>query len=560
MPRVRKKLDRQIKRYLSDKNDFLEDIKALKEHLNHTPNIPDHYIKIISNFPSFFSSVTNTYDQYEDKAKMALHNLNLSSKELNSLNKQLESLNASLNIILESLGSALLFFNEEGICSPVHSKSCSIILGVEPDNMHIWDILKMNTKEKEEFKSLIKFCFSNESAMTFEDIFGMASQNIISQKGKYITIEYRPIYAASGRLSNILAIADDKTHENEIKLRLKEKEKQSEKVMRTAFATKDYKRIISQTKEYFLSQKPKYEKEESIANIATEIHTLKGLTSSFHIHGLTDLFHKLEYEILGTDIDLEKAKQKIKNAVPSINSCVKTEIENVETLFGKEFIRDKEFIDVEKKELIEFYTLVKNDKKLADLFYKKFLTTPIFKKLKSLDLHAQQTADDLNKELHPIIFKGDNFLIPTNGYDELIDSFVHLIRNAIDHSIENPEERVEAGKPPQGSLYIKTKTYDINETKWAQIMFSDDGKGIDTNAIKKSLKNKGIETKNMDENAIVQTILNEKLTSKDTVTKTSGRGIGLDAVKNKVEALGGHIAIKHKKETIFIISFPISKN
>lgn len=560
MPRVQKKLDRQIKRYLSDKNDFLEDIEALKNHLARNPDIQESYIKILSGFPDFFSSVTKSYYDYEDKTKMALHNLNISSKELNELNATLETLNSSLNAVLESLGSALLFFNQEGTCSPIHSKSCTTTLGIKPGHKKIWTILNLKQKEKEEFQSLIKFAFSNESAMTFEDIFNMASKKMKSINGKYISVEYRPIYGSNAKLENILVIADDKTQEEEIKKRLEEKEKQSEKILRTVFAKNDYKRILNQTKEYFLTPEPKFKKEKTVADMTNEIHTLKGLTSSFHINELSNILHKLEYALNENDTDLENAKKEINNIVPSIKSCLETERKNIETLLGKDFIKDTETIEIDKKDLNEFYELLKDDEKIANRFFQSFLTTPIFDTLCTLNVHAQQTAKNLGKNIKPIIFKGENFLLPSKNYQPLTDSFVHLIRNAIDHSLETPEERTKSGKPAQASLFITTKTYNTQGKKWAQIAFSDDGKGLNIPAIKRSLKNKGIKTDNMNSKEIAQTIFEQKISSKETVSQTSGRGVGLNAVKNKAESLGGNIKIEQSKNTTFIVSFPLEIN
>jgi len=120
---------------------------------------------------------------------------------------------------------------------------------------------------------------------------------------------------------------------------------------------------------------------------------------------------------------------------------------------------------------------------------------------------------------------------------------MHIVRNTIDHGIETPQLRKERGKPPKGAI-----TLTINRTKeTAVIKVEDDGNGMDTELIKQKAIKKGIispeEGGNLTPENILMLVCAPNFSTAEKVTETSGRGVGMNIVKKKIEALGGNIAI-----------------
>ena len=144
--------------------------------------------------------------------------------------------------------------------------------------------------------------------------------------------------------------------------------------------------------------------------------------------------------------------------------------------------------------------------------------------------------------------------------EELGDILMHLVRNALDHGIEMPEERIAAGKSEQGTISITC----VRETKHIELRISDDGRGLNYNKIRsKALKlypERTDEIKNMSERELSQFLFQSGFSTKETVSALSGRGVGLDVVWTNVEKIKGRIKIESAegKGTSFILHFPLS--
>ena len=144
--------------------------------------------------------------------------------------------------------------------------------------------------------------------------------------------------------------------------------------------------------------------------------------------------------------------------------------------------------------------------------------------------------------------------------DEMSDPLLHLVRNAVDHGIESPEARKKTGKSERAKLSI-----DVSRQK-GQIFIevSDDGKGVDFEAVKQVALNKGLITEvdaaEMDEKRILDLITMPGFSTAKAITDISGRGVGLDVVKSKIEYLGGRVDFETKINvgSKFILTLPLT--
>ncbi len=165
----------------------------------------------------------------------------------------------------------------------------------------------------------------------------------------------------------------------------------------------------------------------------------------------------------------------------------------------------------------------------------------------------------VNKKIRMVI-SGSDTQIEKHIIDEISEPLLHIIRNAVDHGIETPEERIKKGKNEFG--LIKVTAY--SETDSVIIEISDDGKGIDIDKIKeKAIKKKMLsenELRGLSEKDIINFIFKPGFSTKDEITDISGRGVGMDVVKDSIERLNGLIDIKSKKDkgTAIKIKIPLS--
>ena len=152
----------------------------------------------------------------------------------------------------------------------------------------------------------------------------------------------------------------------------------------------------------------------------------------------------------------------------------------------------------------------------------------------------------LNKNVE-LVLEGEDTELDRTVIDEIGDPMVHLIRNSMDHGIEHPDERRALGKPEKGILKISA----YQEGSGVVIEVSDDGAGIDPDRVRQKAIERGVVTEEraagMSDEEIQQLVLLPGFSMAKAVTDLSGRGVGMDAVKTKVEALGGQFDMVSKK-------------
>ena len=170
---------------------------------------------------------------------------------------------------------------------------------------------------------------------------------------------------------------------------------------------------------------------------------------------------------------------------------------------------------------------------------------------------VRNTSKDLGKKIE-LKITGSETELDRIVVEELGDPLVHLIRNSIDHGIEMPEER--KGKPEQGT--IELKAYHKGNEAFIEII--DDGNGIPIEKIKeKILKNNLLnkqEVEMLNSEQVLQYIFDSGFSTAEKITDLSGRGVGLDVVKTKIESLGGTVKVTSKEEvgSKFTIKLPLT--
>lgn len=170
---------------------------------------------------------------------------------------------------------------------------------------------------------------------------------------------------------------------------------------------------------------------------------------------------------------------------------------------------------------------------------------------------------DLSKELNKdidFVIEGKETELDRTVIDELGDPLIHLIRNSLDHGIEHPEDRVANGKNRQGTLLLKAE----HEGNNVVITISDNGKGMDKRVIGQKAIEKGLTTEEeialMDDSQIINFIFASGFSTAAQITDVSGRGVGMDVVRNKIEGLNGQIEVSTKlgEGTVTRIKLPLT--
>ena len=170
---------------------------------------------------------------------------------------------------------------------------------------------------------------------------------------------------------------------------------------------------------------------------------------------------------------------------------------------------------------------------------------------------------DLNKKLNKkmeLYITGEETELDRTVLDEIGDPIMHLLRNSADHGLESAEVRAERGKPEVGSIYLNA----FQEGNNVVIEVADDGNGIDVEKVKSKAVEKGTLTQEqadaLTEKEAIDLLFKPSFSTSDKITDVSGRGVGLDVVKSKIEALGGDVEVKTKygEGSTFSIRLPLT--
>jgi len=168
---------------------------------------------------------------------------------------------------------------------------------------------------------------------------------------------------------------------------------------------------------------------------------------------------------------------------------------------------------------------------------------------------------DLSRSLKKkvqLVIEGEDTELDKSVIEDLLDPLIHCVRNSIDHGIEDPAVRAEEGKTEEGRLLLRA----ANEGNMIIIEISDDGKGIDVEAVKKKAISRGMihPSKALSDIEAFSLIFQPGFSTAAAVTNISGRGVGLDVVKKQIDKLNGTVSVSSERGigTRFIIKIPLT--
>ena len=175
----------------------------------------------------------------------------------------------------------------------------------------------------------------------------------------------------------------------------------------------------------------------------------------------------------------------------------------------------------------------------------KVRMVPIESVVQKFPRMIRDLSKKLNKKME-LYMSGEETELDRTVVDEIGDPLMHLLRNSADHGLESAELRKERGKPEVGSIYLDAYQDGNNVV----IEVKDDGNGIDVEAVKNKANERGVITpeqaENMSDKEIIDLLFHAGFSTAKKVSDVSGRGVGLDVVKSKIESLSGEVEVKSK--------------
>ena len=172
---------------------------------------------------------------------------------------------------------------------------------------------------------------------------------------------------------------------------------------------------------------------------------------------------------------------------------------------------------------------------------------------------ARDLARQLGKDVE-LVLSGEETEVDKTMIEDLSDPLIHLIRNAVDHGVEPPDERQQAGKTPKSLVRLEAR----QEGDHIVIIVADDGRGMSAERIRAKAIEKGLineeDANTLDERQSLNMIFLPGFSTKSEISDVSGRGVGMDVVKTNIQKLNGTIEIRSEqgKGSVFVISLPLT--
>jgi two-component system chemotaxis sensor kinase CheA len=266
------------------------------------------------------------------------------------------------------------------------------------------------------------------------------------------------------------------------------------------------------------------------------------------------------------DVKKTDSAQNTSQAKPKTGKTVRVDIDRLDTLMNlvSELIiiktrleglelGDKSSMYVEAVEYLERITTSLHDA------VTKVRMVPVETVFNRFPRMIRDIARDLNKEIELSMF-GEETELDRTVIDEIGDPLIHILRNSADHGIESLEDRRAAGKPDEGHIYLRAYQDGNNVV----IEVEDDGKGIAVEKVRSKIVERGLLNResadNLSKEEVIDYLFRPSFSTADKITDLSGRGVGLDVVKTKIESLSGNVEVEttYGKGSKFIIRLPLT--
>ncbi len=471
-----------------------------------------------------------------------------------------------VKILVDSMQQALFSVTVDGtIVEPV-SKFTKRVLGKDVVGQNFIDVLYKDLSHEGEkiagIQSAMESVFGEDDLQwelmegNFPPKVGFLAPALSAEQDnkRILKINPSPVWDDHSNLEKILFVVEDITSlealENQVKthkaqsLMLEEILQSDSKDLREFFdgATNSVKAWM------FVGEKIE---NTHLAKVLRDMHSLKGVARLYKVGRLSEQIHNSETVLVpfnSPQADLSNTAELVTTEIRKIEIVLNQYIELFAKIFGTKnsgadysAINELALVQLEKRisDLARF--LEPKDLASLKLATLRLKYRPLSVAIRKFDKMVVDISQQLNKKVQFEV-DGEAFadLERLNSISECV---VHLIRNSVDHGLEEPNERAKSGKSETGSIRINC----VEDDNAISIFISDDGRGINADKISDIAVKKGIisieQAKSLSQKEKLELIYASNFSTKAEATDVSGRGIGMDVVKRNVEKMGGELSL-----------------
>ncbi len=498
----------------------------------------------------------NAFNNMSGKIKVLLEELRVYANELEEKVKQrtadLQRLTDIQKGMLNALGQGFVIVDKEFKVLPIYSKVAESMFEVIPNEADPGAIMGVDETQTATFKEFFDMVFMN--VLGFDDMSRLAPELRSNSRNERIQLTYAPITGGEGgEPEYVLIVGTDKTAEYANMEKFKKEWNFSQMIVKIASNRFALNNIIGDSLKMLATcleisdKRPDYSNRE----VQRLVHTIKGSFSYFYITEISAACHELE-SYLGAYYNDQKCTDDVRLVV-------------MEKLMGIQVILE-EYIDrfdniihfkdanttkaVAVTDLQSFSKMLsKRSPELGELFGQQFFKSKVDPYFQIYPNLVKDLGLKLNKDVR-FRMVGGNVEIPDGPWEELFSQFIHYVRNVVDHGIESVETRTERKKPAYGEVLFQFESKD----SMLHITLKDDGGGVAWEKI--AAKDPSVKCLA----DALDRIKTGGISSKDEVSDTSGRGVGMSSLFMTIDKLGGTYEFTSEagKGTAVVIHMPLN--
>lgn len=472
--------------------------------------------------------------------------LRLAAEELRAANESLEQRvlerthelagrNRDLRLVLDTVDQALLTVNLAGRLAPERSSATDLWFGPYEGSPRFVDYVAADRR----FSGLFALGLDAlRDDLLPRELCLQQLPRRLERGARQFDCRYLPI-DEDGKLSGLLLVIDDVT---ERLARAREETEQRELLAAFGALMRDRNGFLT-----FCDETERILRQLGPSRDATEqkrlLHTLKGNAATFGLQQISELCHRAESELARCD-NCDESLAQVRARWQQVRGALRA-------VAADDLDRTVEISDADLENLSARVGLGMSASELIDELQRRRWESSA-RPLQRLAQHARALALRLGKGALEIEIDADGTRLEPHIWEPVWSEMVHVVRNAVDHGIEDPAERGAAGKPAVGRVRLATRRVGSGY----RIEIEDDGRGIDWPVVRERCAQQGRASETRDE--LLAALLSPNFSTRTQVNDTSGRGMGLAALASIVHRLGGSVdvASEQGKGSRWVLSFP----
>ncbi|HYQ41848.1 MAG TPA: ATP-binding protein [Polyangiaceae bacterium] len=493
---------------------------------------------------SFFARAVAQRDaQLSEYASNLEQKVEERTREVEARTRQLDERNRGMRLVLDNVAQGFVTIDLAGRMASESSQILARWFGAPEPGMTLARYLE---KHAPKFAEQFMFHLTQvEDGFLPTEVALDQLPKRFSAEGRTFDVVYTPV-GSGEQLENLLVIINDVTTQL-----ARERAEREQNELREIFQ-----RILIDPSgvEEFLTEASKL-----ITDLETEtdpvvqhriVHTLKGNSGVYGLNSLADLAHEVETQLM----DPDHGPQLTAEQRTTLSEAWRDLIARVEQLLGGS---RKDQLEIGRSELNALLARARSGIPQKELIreLESWTLEPVERRFERLRRQAFGLARRLGKAEPTVVIDSGGVRSSSPQWTSYWAAMVHVVRNAVDHGLEETSSRTAAGKPAAGRIVLGARRNNSQIQFWVE----DDGRGIDWERVKVSAERLGLPHRTREE--LIEVLFADGLTTRDEVTDLSGRGVGLAALRQSVSALHGVVSVDSVKGrgTTFRFTFDESK-